>query len=182
MSSRIAMTWWLTGLSGAGKSTLAQTLAQALRSRAESVCIVDGDELRSGLSQDLGFDDASRAENVRRAAHMARILNSNGIHAVVAMISPAAKERDAALALIGRDRCKEIYINTPLEICIQRDPKGLYARAEAGQLAQMTGIQSVYEEPKNPALRLDTSLTNLSAAVQQLLALAPRISSLTEPT
>lgn len=171
MSSRIAMTWWLTGLSGAGKSTLAQALAQALRDRSESVCVVDGDELRSGLSRDLGFDDASRAENVRRAAHMARILNSNGIHAVVAMISPAAKERDAALALIGRDRCKEIYINTPLEICIQRDPKGLYARAGAGQLTQMTGIQSAYEPPPSPALRLDTSVTEVSQAVLQILAI-----------
>jgi adenylylsulfate kinase len=171
MSSHIAMTWWLTGLSGAGKSTLAQALAQALRDRAESVCVVDGDELRSGLSRDLGFDDASRAENVRRAAHMARILNSNGIHAVVAMISPAAKERDAALALIGRDRCKEIYINTPLEICIQRDPKGLYARAGAGQLTQMTGIQSAYEPPPSPALRLDTSVTEVSQAVLQILAI-----------
>lgn len=171
MSSHIAMTWWLTGLSGAGKSTLAQALAQALRDRSESVCVVDGDELRSGLSRDLGFDDASRAENVRRAAHMARILNSNGIHAVVAMISPAAKERDAALALIGRDRCKEIYINTPLEICIQRDPKGLYARAGAGQLTQMTGIQSAYEPPPSPALRLDTSVTEVSQAVLQILAI-----------
>lgn len=102
---------------------------------------------------------------------MARILNSNGIHAVVAMISPAAKERDAALALIGRDRCKEIYINTPLEICIQRDPKGLYARAGAGQLTQMTGIQSAYEPPPSPALRLDTSVTEVSQAVLQILAI-----------
>lgn len=171
MSSRIAMTWWLTGLSGAGKSTLAQALAQALRDRSESVCVVDGDELRSGLSRDLGFDDASRAENVRRAAHMARILNSNGIHAVVAMISPAAKERDAALALIGRDRCKEIYINTPLEICIQRDPKGLYARAGAGQLTQMTGIQSAYEPPQNPTLCIDTNVTEISQAVIRILAI-----------
>lgn len=165
------MTWWLTGLSGAGKSTLAQALAQALRDRAESVCVVDGDELRSGLSRDLGFDDASRAENVRRAAHMARILNANGIHAVVAMISPAAKERDAALALIGKERCKEIYINTPLEICMLRDPKGLYKRAEIGQLTQMTGVQSAYEPPPSPALRLDTSVTEVSQAVLQILAI-----------
>lgn len=165
------MTWWLTGLSGAGKSSLAQALALALRGRAESVCIVDGDELRCGLSQDLGFDDASRAENVRRAAHMARILNSNGIHAVVAMISPAAKERDAAFTLIGRERCKEIYINTPLAICVQRDPKGLYARAGAGQLTQMTGVHSAYEPPLHPTLSIDTSVTEVSEAVRQILAI-----------
>lgn len=169
MPTITAMTWWLTGLSGAGKTTLAQALAQELRCRGESVCVVDGDELRSGLSEDLGFDDSSRAENVRRAAHMARILNANGIHAVVAMIAPFARERDAALALIGPDCCKEIHVSTALEICMQRDPKALYARAEAGQLTQMTGVQSAYEPPLNPALRIDTSVTALSDAVLQML-------------
>lgn len=170
-SSHTATTWWLTGLSGAGKTTLAQALAQELRGRAEPVCVVDGDELRSGLSHDLGFDEASRAENVRRAAHMARILNANGIHAVVAMISPSAKERDAALALIGKERCREIHVSTPLQLCMQRDTKGLYARAEAGQLTQMTGVQSVYESPADPVLRIDTGVIALPDAVQQILAL-----------
>lgn len=169
MTSQTVITWWLTGLSAAGKTTLAHALAQTLRGRDQAVCVVDGDELRSGLSQDLGFDDASRAENVRRAAHMARILNTNGIHAVVAMISPAAKEREAAMALIGRDRCKEIHVSTPLDICMLRDPKGLYARAEAGQLTQMTGVQSAYQTPLHPALRLDTSVLSPSEAVQQIL-------------
>lgn len=169
MPFHTAITWWLTGLSGAGKTTLALALSQALRERSEAVCIVDGDELRSGLSQDLGFDDAGRAENVRRAAHMARILNINGIHAVVAMISPAAKEREAAMDLIGRDRCKEIHVSTPLDVCMQRDPKGLYARAKAGQLAKMTGVQSAYQTPLNPALRLDTSVLSPSEAVQKIL-------------
>ncbi|HCL87314.1 MAG TPA: adenylyl-sulfate kinase [Comamonadaceae bacterium] len=164
-----AGTWWLTGLSGAGKTTLAQALAQALRLRGEPTCVIDGDELRAGLCQDLGFDDASRAENVRRAAHMAQLLNANGVHAVVALISPAAEARARAYATIGPQRCTEIHVSTPLAVCEQRDAKGLYARARSAQLAGMTGVQAPYEPPHSPALRIDTSVTPLHDAVQQLL-------------
>ena len=163
-------TWWLTGLPGAGKTTLAQALAHALRERGEPVCVIDGDELRNGLCQDLGFDDASRAENVRRAAHMARLLNDNAIHAVVAMVSPATDARAAAYATIGLQRCKEIFVSTPLQVCEQRDPKGLYARARANQLTQMTGVQAYYEKPLAPWLSIDTSVTELTLAVTNMLA------------
>ena len=169
MKPETATTWWLTGLPGAGKTTLAQALAAALRERGEPACVIDGDELRTGLCKDLGFDEASRAENVRRAAHMAQLLNANAIHAVVAMVSPAAPARAAAYATIGVDRCKEVHVSTPLEVCEKRDPKGLYARARANQLTQMTGIQAGYESPESPALRIDTSQTELQVAVQQLL-------------
>lgn len=164
-----AITWWLTGLPGAGKTTLAQALAASLRTQGAPVCILDGDELRAGLCKDLGFDEASRAENVRRAAHLASLLNSNAIHAIVAMISPAASARAAAYSVIGLDRCKEIYVCTPLDVCELRDPKGLYARARANPLAQMTGIQAPYEPPQSPALRIDTSTVGLNEAVQLLL-------------
>jgi len=164
-----ARTWWLTGLSGAGKSTLAQALAGALRERGEPACVIDGDELRAGLCQDLGFDAPSRAENVRRAAHVAHLLNANGVHAVVALISPAAAARTQAYATIGPARCVEIHVSTPLAVCEQRDTKGLYARARAAQLAQMTGVQAPYEPPEHPALRIDTSTTAVPAAVQQIL-------------
>lgn len=164
-----ATTWWLTGLPGAGKTTLAQALATALRERGEPACVIDGDELRTGLCKDLGFDEASRTENVRRAAHLAQMLNANAVHAVVAMVSPAAHPREAAYTTIGSDRCKEIHVSTPLEVCEKRDPKGLYARARANQLTQMTGIQAGYEPPLSPVLRIDTSQTELHAAVQQLL-------------
>ena len=104
MKQETATTWGLTGLSGAGKTTLAHALSTALRGRQQPVCVIDGDELRAGLCQDLGFDTASRAENVRRAAHMARLLNDSGVHAVVALISPAADARALAYTTIGRGK------------------------------------------------------------------------------
>lgn len=164
-----AITWWLTGLPGAGKTTLAQALAASLRAQGEAVCILDGDELRAGLCQDLGFDEASRAENVRRASELARLLNVNAVHAVVAMVSPAAAARAAAYVTIGAERCREIHVSTPLQVCELRDPKGLYARARANSLAQMTGVQAPYEPPESPALRIDTSTVGLNEAVQLLL-------------
>ncbi len=170
MTQPNATTWWLTGLPSAGKSTLAQALATALRERGEAACVIDGDELRAGLCEDLGFDVASRAENVRRAAHIARLLNANAIHAIVAMVSPSAGAREAAYTIIGLQRCKEIHVSTPLHVCEQRDPKGLYARARSNQLAQMTGVHAAYEIPLAPMLRIDTSQTAPHVAVQQLLA------------
>lgn len=173
MTHETATTWWLTGLPGAGKTTLAQALANALRLRGEPACVIDGDELRTGLCRDLGFDEASRAENVRRAAHMARLLNDHAIHAVVALVSPAADARADAYATIGLARCKEIHVSTPLEVCEQRDPKGLYARARAHQLAQMTGVHASYDKPSAPLLRIDTSITALPLAVAHMLACRP---------
>ena len=170
MKQETATTWWLTGLPSAGKTTLAQALANALRLRGEPACVIDGDELRTGLCKDLGFDGTSRAENVRRAAHMARLLNDNAIHAVVAMVSPATDARAAAYTTIGRDHCKEVHVSTPLEVCEKRDPKGLYARARANQLAQMTGVQASYEKPLAPSLCIDTSVTELALAVAHMLA------------
>lgn len=166
-----AVTWWLTGLPGAGKTTLAQALAAALRAREEAVCILDGDELRAGLCQDLGFDEASRAENVRRASELARLLNANAVHAVVAMVSPAAAARWAAYVTIGVERCREIHVSTPLQVCEMRDPKGLYARARANALAQMTGVHAAYEPPASPALNIDTSQIPIDEAVERLLSL-----------
>lgn len=169
MIQTTAITWWLTGLSGAGKTTLAQALASSLRTRGEPTCVIDGDELRAGLSNDLGFDEAGRAENVRRAAHMARLLNDNSIHAVVAMVSPASNARAEAYNVIGLARCREIFVSTPLDVCENRDPKGLYARARANQLTQMTGVQALYEKPVTPALTIDTSVTTLAESVDQMI-------------
>lgn len=131
-------------------------------------CIIDGDELRSGLCNDLGFEAADRAENMRRAAHMAKILNMNGIHAIVAMVSPYAADRDAAYKIIGKNQCIEVHVSTPLHVCEKRDPKGLYAKARANPAAQMTGIQSPYEAPSSPDLVIETSHTDLSTSVSKL--------------
>lgn len=169
MTQPEALTWWLTGLPSSGKSTLARFLAKALRERGEAVCIIDGDELRAGLCSDLGFDALSRAENVRRAANMARLLNANAIHAVVAMVSPTAQARESAYAIIGIELCKEIHVSTPLHVCEARDTKGLYARARTDHTMQMTGVQAAYEIPLTPALRIDTSQLEPKMAVQQML-------------
>ena len=131
--------------------------------------MLDGDELRNGLCQELGYSHVDRAENVRRAGCMAQLLNANGICAIVAMVSPDDGARRRAYAAIGVDRCIEVYVSTPLDVCEVRDPKGLYARARAQQMTQMTGVQAAYDEPLTPALRIDTSMTTPSVAVVQML-------------
>jgi adenylylsulfate kinase len=128
------LAYWFTGLSGAGKSTLAQALAKHLRTLGQAVCVLDGDDLRTELCKDLSFSDADRAENMRSAAAMAQLLNSQGITVVAALISPLAAGRAATREVIGTDRFVEVHVNTPLEVCQQRDPKGLYARAQTTPL------------------------------------------------
>lgn len=167
------LSWWLTGLPGAGKTTLAQLLAAALRRDGRAVCVLDGDEVRQGLCHDLDFSPAARHENMRRVAEMARILNRNEIHVVVAMVSPTGAGRAAAAQIIGHDQFLEVHVATPLEVCQQRDPKGLYARARAGQAIGLTGVQADYEVPTAPALRLDTSRLEPPQGLDQLMALAP---------
>ncbi|MEX8194882.1 adenylyl-sulfate kinase [Comamonas guangdongensis] len=171
MSKNPSQTLWFTGLPGSGKTTISKAFSESLRENGKNVCIIDGDELRAGLCQDLGFGKIDRAENMRRAAHIAKILNLNGIYALVAMVSPYAEDRDMAYEIIGKDRCMEVYVSTPLEICEQRDPKGLYARARSGSNTLMTGIQSPYEAPREPSLTIDTSREDLSISIRNLNAL-----------
>lgn len=169
-SSQPACTWWLTGLSGSGKSTLAQVLVPMLRQQGRPACIVDGDQLRSGLSRDLGFSPEDRSESVRRAAEIARLLNQQGIAAVVAMISPMAAQRALARQLIGDSRFIEVHVRTPLSVCEQRDPKGLYARARRGEIPLFTGVSADYEVPEQPDLVIDTERLSVREACQQILA------------
>lgn len=131
MTTETAAAWRLTRLSGAGTSTLAQALASALRERAQPVCVINGDELRSGLCNDVGFDGATGAKNVRRASHLAQLLNSNGIHTVVDLVCPAAQARAVAYTTIWRHRCREIHVSTPFAVCEKCDTKDLCARARA---------------------------------------------------
>lgn len=134
--------WWLTGLSGTGKASLVMALAQSLRSMAFPVCVLDGDELREGLSRDLGFSAEDREEQCRRVAEIAKTLSRNGIHAIVVLISPTRRSRYAALQTIGVQTMREILVLTPLEVCQQRDVKGLYKRAEQEKNLSLTGVRS----------------------------------------
>jgi bifunctional enzyme CysN/CysC len=152
--------WWLTGLSGSGKSTLARALAMNLRVRGKTSYIIDGDDLRRGLSAGLGFSNADRLENGRRAAEAARMMCDAGVYVCVALISPFESGRQQAQDIIGLERFAIIWVNTPLNICIERDVKGLYAKALAGEITGFTGIDAPYEEPEQPRWRVNANGTH----------------------
>lgn len=158
---------WFTGLSGSGKSTLANALEVALCQRGWRTYLLDGDNLRQGLNQDLGFSDADRVENVRRVTEVARLMFDAGLVVLVALISPFRRERELARQRVGEGHFLEVFVDTPLEVCEARDPKGLYRKARSGQLPNLSGVGSVYERPENP----DLVLANLEVdqAVELLL-------------
>ncbi|TDV28446.1 adenylylsulfate kinase [Paraburkholderia caballeronis] len=167
-------TLWLTGLSAAGKTTLAQALAERLVA-AGAVCqILDGDVVRKELSCDLGFSKADRSENIRRVADRCRQINDAGTWAIAALISPYREDREQARRIVGEGRFFEVYLATPLAVCEARDPKGLYRRARAGDLANFTGVSDPYEEPLNPDLRLDTAALSVVGCVDATMDLMQR--------
>jgi len=166
-----ARTLWLTGLSGAGKSTLAQGLAERFVADGVPHFVLDGDVVRTGLCRDLGFSEADRSENIRRVAEVARLMNLAGLNVICALISPLEADRSRARQIVGPQQFLEVHVATPLARCEERDPKGLYRKARGGQLAGMTGVDSPYEEPVAPALRLDTSGQSLQQCLDRLLAL-----------
>ncbi|MFZ6775078.1 adenylyl-sulfate kinase [Undibacterium sp. SXout7W] len=172
------ITWWLSGLPGAGKTTLAHALALRLRATGFPVCVLDGDELRQGLSKDLGFSPADRDEQCRRTAEMAKLLNSNGIYAIVALVSPHASGRATAKDIIGASQFIETHVATPLHICQQRDPKGWYARAKNNPVLQLTGVSAPYEEPASPDCVIDTHQVALPDAINQLFSFAKEFNTL----
>jgi len=147
---------WLTGLSAAGKSTIANLLEKQLFASGRHTYILDGDNMRHGLNRDLGFSEADRVENIRRAMEVARLFVDAGLVVIVAFISPYRAERDLARSRFEPDEFVEIHIDAPLEECERRDPKGLYAKARRGELVNFTGIDSDYEPPEAPEIRLDT--------------------------
>src|SRR5436190_2916204 len=150
-------TVWLTGLSGSGKSTIAVVLERMLIQSGRATYLLDGDNLRHGLNGDLGFDRVSRDENVRRMGHVARLFADAGLVAVAPLISPYAAGRAAARAVHEAAGLPffEVYVRTPIDVCEQRDPKGLYAKARAGELVGFTGVDDPYEEPAAPDLLID---------------------------
>jgi bifunctional enzyme CysN/CysC len=160
---------WFTGLSGSGKSTIANALELALHAQGKRTFILDGDNVRQGLNKDLGFTDADRVENIRRVAEVAKLMMEAGLLVMAASISPFRREREMARELIGPENFVEVYVSTPLQVCEQRDPKGLYKRARSGQLPNMSGIGSPYEPPEAPQLTLDNSASSTADQVAQLM-------------
>jgi bifunctional enzyme CysN/CysC len=164
-------TVWFTGLPGAGKSTIATAVEERLVAAGRPAFLLDGDNLRHGLNGDLGFDEAARCENVRRTAHVARLIAESGTVALVSLVSPYACDRESASALHAADDLPfiEVFVDAPLAVCEQRDPKGLYARARAGELAGLTGIGAPYEVPSQPDLVLHSGREEVETAVEQVM-------------
>lgn len=160
---------WLTGLSGAGKSTIADRLEQRLQAQGRHTYLLDGDNVRHGLNKDLGFTDEDRVENIRRIAEVAKLMVDAGLIVVVSFISPFRAERQMARSLVEEGEFVEVHVDTPLKVCEQRDPKGLYAKARKGDLVNFTGVDSPYEPPKDPELRIDTTTLSADQAANEVV-------------
>jgi adenylylsulfate kinase len=169
---------WLTGLSGAGKTTLAKHIEEELHRMGFLTQILDGDNIRSGINNNLGFSDADRYENIRRIAEVSKLFVNCGIIAINCFISPTEEIRDMARMIIGPDDFIEIYVNAPLNVCERRDVKGLYSKARRGEIKEFTGITSPFETPQNIALEIRTDLLSIEDSVKQALTvILPRINS-----
>ena len=167
---------WFTGLSGSGKSTLAIALERELHQKGILCRILDGDNIRSGINNNLGFSEADRTENIRRIAEVAKLFVDRGIVTLAAFISPTNAIRQMAAEIIGKEDFLEVYVSTPIEECEKRDVKGLYAKARRGEIKDFTGISSPFEQPESPFITLDTSCQPLEESVKSLMAkIMPRI-------
>lgn len=160
---------WFTGLSGAGKSTLANAVEALLYQKQHHSYLLDGDNIRHGLNKGLGFSDADRVENIRRIGEVAKLMADAGLITLTAFISPFRADRDLVRALFNGDEFIEIYVEAPLEVCEQRDPKGLYKKARAGEIKNFTGIDSRYEEPLSPELSINTAQSSLEECAEQVV-------------
>jgi bifunctional enzyme CysN/CysC len=163
-----ARCFWFTGLPASGKSTIAGLLDRKLHAAGYHTCVLDGDEIRRGLSRDLGFSNADRAENNRRIAEVARLMVDAGLIVIVAFISPFRAERAFARSLFRDGDFQEVFIDTPLEVCERRDPKGLYAKARSGALANFTGLDSPYEPPARPDMWIRTAEDSAEQSADRL--------------
>lgn len=160
---------WFTGLSGSGKSTIAIGLEKALFAAGHFAQMLDGDNLRSGLNGNLGFSLEDREENLRRIAEVAKLYAHSGVICLCSFISPTQAMRDKIKAIVGAEDFQDVYIDTPLAVCEARDVKGLYAKARAGAIKGFTGIDSPYEAPENPALRISTVDRTVEECVEEIL-------------
>jgi len=160
---------WFTGLSGSGKSTLARRVEQILLEQDVTAYVLDGDNLRHRLNADLGFSPADRTENIRRVGCVAQLMADAGLICLTAFISPYRTDRDAARALLDGGRFFEVFVDTPIEVCEQRDPKGLYRKARAGQIPNFTGISAPYEAPLRPELVINTDGRTVDACALEVV-------------
>lgn len=154
---------WFTGLSGSGKSTVANAVESKLLSLGKHSYLLDGDNVRHGLNKDLGFSDEDRVENIRRIGEVAKLFVDSGTLVLTAFISPFISDREQARSLMEEGQFLEVFVDTPLEICEQRDPKGLYKKARAGEIKNFTGIDSTYEAPLNPEIHVETAGKSVEA-------------------
>jgi len=163
-------TVWLTGLSGSGKSTIAVDLEKRLLERGVRTYILDGDNIRHGLNKNLGFSPEDRTENIRRIGEVAKLFTDAGLVAVTAFISPYRADRDHVRALMPAGDFVEVFIDCPVEVCEQRDVKGLYKKARAGEIKEFTGISAPYEAPENPELTINTAGQSVEESAKQIVA------------
>lgn len=168
---------WFTGLSGSGKSTLAVQLEAQLFARGFKTYLLDGDNIRTGLNKDLSFTDEGRVENIRRIGEVSKLLLDAGVIVLSAFISPFKADREQVKTIVGSSRYIEVFVDTPLEVCEQRDVKGLYKKARAGEVKNFTGIDSPYEKPESPDLVIKTEALTVEQSVERLLnVVLPKIS------
>lgn len=160
---------WMVGLSGSGKSTLARALENELHKRGHLTKLLDGDNLRTGVNNNLGFSTEDRRENIRRAAEVSKLFAECGVVTICSLISPTLEIRQMAKEVIGEDNYVEVFVNCPLEVCEERDVKGLYAKARKGEIKDFTGISSPFEPPALPNIELRTDIHNLAESSRQLI-------------
>ncbi len=160
---------WFTGLSGSGKTTLSSALEKELFRLGFFTQILDGDNIRSGINSNLGFSDIDRTENIRRIAEVAKLIMNCGVITICAFISPTKEIRQMAIDIIGKENFIEVFVNTPIEVCEQRDVKGLYEKARAGLIKDFTGVNAPFEAPVDADIIIDTSTLPLKAAIKQII-------------
>jgi adenylylsulfate kinase len=169
LTAQKACILWFTGLSGSGKSTIANAVEEALYHNKNFTYLLDGDNVRHGLNSNLGFDDASRVENIRRVGEVAKLFVESGQIVLTAFISPFIADREAVKNLVEKDEFIEIFIDTPLEVCESRDPKGLYKKARAGEIKFFTGISSPYEAPKSEDIHILNDQISIDKACEKVI-------------
>ncbi len=161
---------WFTGMSGAGKTTVSSNVLEQLERNGELVKMLDGDVVRKGLCSDLGFSHADRTENVRRVAEVAALFADSGFTCIVALVSPYQIDREKARSCVGAERFIEVFVDAPLEVCRARDPKGLYAKADVGEVKKMTGVSHPYEAPENPDVHLHTDVRSVEECAGEVMS------------